>query len=96
MLDLRRARSTSLRTLPEDWRRMSSLWMPAFMVAAAASECGGVWEVGGDCDMGMGRVGVGSFAEERAWRGVDEGEGEGGSELRSGGMVEADGAGRGS
>ena len=39
MLDLRRARSTSLRMLPEEGRR-SSFWMPAFIAAVAASECG--------------------------------------------------------
>jgi hypothetical protein len=42
MLDRRRARSTSLRMLPEEGRRVSSLWMPAFMAAVAASECGEV------------------------------------------------------
>jgi hypothetical protein len=42
MLDRRRARSTSLRILPEEGRRVSSLWMPAFMAAVAASECGEV------------------------------------------------------
>jgi hypothetical protein len=39
MLDRRRARSTSLRMLPEEGRR-SSFWMPAFIAAVAASECG--------------------------------------------------------
>ena len=84
MLDLRLARSTSLRMLPEDWRRRSSLCIPAFMVAAAASECGGVCEAGGECCAMV-------FGEMRgfAWRGVDEGEGhEGGSELRSGGIFD--------
>ena len=40
MLDRRRARSTSLRMLPEEGRRCSSFWMPAFIAAVAASECG--------------------------------------------------------
>lgn len=64
MLDRRRARSTSLRMLPEEVRRWSSFWMPAFIAAVAARECGevaivrdaeGDWlreaplEAGGDC-----------------------------------------------
>ena len=40
MLDRRRARSTSLRILPEEGRRVSSLCMPAFMAAVAAREWG--------------------------------------------------------
>jgi hypothetical protein len=83
MLDLRRARSTSRRMLPEDWRRRSSFWMPAFMVAAAARECGGVCE--GDCDMVRLSWSAGAA---RAWRGLAAGDGdEGGSEFRSGGMA---------
>ena len=39
MLDRRRARSTSLRMLPEEGRR-SSFWIPAFITAVAANECG--------------------------------------------------------
>jgi hypothetical protein len=42
MLDRRRARSTSLRILPDEVRRVSSLCMPAFMAAVAASEWGDV------------------------------------------------------
>lgn len=84
MLDLRRARSTSLRMLPEDWRLRSSFWMPAFMVAAAARECGGVCE--GECDMVV-RLWW-SVGETRDWRGMPTGEGdEGGSEFRSGGIA---------
>jgi hypothetical protein len=40
MLDRRRARSTSRRMLPDEERRVSSFWIPAFMAAVAASECG--------------------------------------------------------
>ncbi len=67
--------------LLEEVLRRSSLCIPAFMVAVAASECGGVCEAGGDCDM-VGKV------SDCAWRGVEEGEGEGGREFRSGGIVE--------
>lgn len=37
-LERRRARSTSRRMLPDESLRESSLWMPAFMAAVAASE----------------------------------------------------------
>jgi hypothetical protein len=40
ILDRRRARSTSRRMLPDEERRVSSFWIPAFMAAVAASECG--------------------------------------------------------
>jgi hypothetical protein len=76
MLDLRRARSTSLLMEPAEGRR-SSCWMPAFMAAAAASEGGRVWETGGDC-VRMGEVAVGVVAAGGL---------EGGRLLRSGGMV---------
>ena len=71
MLDRRRARSTSLRMLPEEGRRWSSLCMPAFIAAVAANECGeaamvrdaeGDWlrevpfEAEGDCSGEGGRV----------------------------------------
>ncbi|KAF1964342.1 hypothetical protein BU23DRAFT_604863 [Bimuria novae-zelandiae CBS 107.79] len=64
--------------------------MPAFMVAAAARECGGVCEGDWDwdCDCDMVRVCC-SRGATRVWWGVAEGEGEdGGSEFRSGGMAE--------
>lgn len=85
MLDLRRARSTSLRMLAEDARRESSFCMPAFIAAAAASECGGVCEAGGDWEIFR----EGSFAVGmREWRrGEAEGDGDGGSEFKSGGMA---------
>jgi hypothetical protein len=51
--------------------------MPAFMAAAAASECGGVCETGGDC-VRVGEVAVGGVAADGL---------EGGRLLRSGGMV---------
>ena len=80
MLDLRRARSTSLRMEPIDGRR-SSFWMPAFMAAAAASECGAVCETGGDCArVGEAAVGVGVVAVDGL---------EGGRLLRSGGILMA-------
>ena len=67
--------------------------MPAFMVAAAVRECewGGVWgsgEADGECDCDMMRDGsvVEGRCEVARWRG-DEGDGEGGSELRSGDMA---------
>jgi hypothetical protein len=78
MLDLRRARSTSLRMEPADGRR-SSFWIPAFMAAAAASECGAVCETGGDCAR-VGEVAVGVVAVDGL---------EGGRLLRSGGMLMA-------
>jgi hypothetical protein len=76
MLDLRRARSTSLRMEPTDGRR-SSFCIPAFMAAAAASECGAVCGTGGDCAR-VGEVAVGVVAAEGL---------EGGRLLRSGGML---------
>jgi hypothetical protein len=48
MLDRRRARSTSLRILPDEVRRVSSLCMPAFMAAVAAREADMVREAEGD------------------------------------------------
>jgi hypothetical protein len=50
MLDRRRARSTSLRMLPEEVRRVSSLCMPAFIAAVAASECGEVADIVREAD----------------------------------------------
>lgn len=81
MLERRRARSTSLRIELDDGRRCSSLCIPAFKAAVAARECGGVWEAGG--------VREDSVLVEamRDWRGAEvDGEGDGGSEFRSGGM----------
>jgi hypothetical protein len=83
MLDRRRARSTSLRMEPEDVRRKSSLWIPAFMAAAAASECGGVCEVG-DGDMLRAGSAELELMMRAGWDDEAEGEGEGGSELISG------------
>lgn len=48
MLERRRARSTSRRMLPDEERRVSSFWMPAFMAAVAASECGEERDAEGD------------------------------------------------
>lgn len=61
--------------------------MPAFMAAAAASECGGVCEAVGDAET----VREASFELVEAMRGcgVADGDGDGGSELRSGGMSRA-------
>ncbi len=71
--------SLALRREPDEARLESSVWMPAFMAAAAASECGGV------CDVPGLREGSGAFAEAmRGCEGEAEGEGEGGSEFRSG------------
>jgi hypothetical protein len=85
MLERRRARSTSRLMEPPDGRRDSSLWMPALSAAAAASECGGVCEVAGDSDRA--REGVVEAILE--WRSGDaEGDGDGGRELRSGGIVD--------
>lgn len=86
MLERRRARSTSRRIEPLDPRRDSSFWMPALRAAAAASECGGVWETVGDCDM-VREGSVGVCDAILVCRGEAEGEGEGGSELRSGGIA---------
>lgn len=89
MLDRRLARSTSLRIEPEPLlaRRDSSCCMPAFIAAAAASECGGVWEPGGG--EACVRVGSGLAGAMRDCSGEAEaeGDGEGGKEFRSGGMV---------
>lgn len=71
MLERRRARSTSRRILPDEGRRVSSLCMPAFMAAVAASECG-------EADM---------REAEGEWLRVVPSEGEPFSELRSGAMV---------
>lgn len=73
-LERRRARSTSRRMLPADGRRESSCWMPAFMAAVAASECG---------EAAMARVAEGEWVREVPLAAC----GEGGRVLRSGGMV---------
>lgn len=59
---------------PTEGRRDSSFCIPAFMAAAAASECGGVCEAGGDAEIGMVAGAEGGLE---------------GSEFRSGGMVSA-------
>jgi hypothetical protein len=56
--------------------------MPALRAAAAARECGGVWAAGGE-----GLAGLKDDVEAmRLCMGVVEGDGDGGRELRSGGM----------
>lgn len=94
MLDRRRARSTSLRMLPEDGRRWSSLWMPAFIAAVAASECG---------EAAMVRDAEGDWLREvlMLWlapgcglEAEGEGRGEGGSVFKSG-AIEGGGVNRG-
>jgi hypothetical protein len=79
MLDRRRARSTSRRILPDEERR-SSLCMPAFMAAVAASECG-------EEEVAMLREAEGDWFREVPLDAAGEARGEGGSELISGGMV---------
>lgn len=80
MLERRRARSTSLRMLPEEGRRVSSFWMPAFMAAVAASEleCG---------DVAMLREADGDWLREVSWEAEGDCRGEGGSVFRSGAMA---------
>jgi hypothetical protein len=79
MLERRRARSTSRRMLPDEERRVSSFWMPAFMAAVAASECG---------EAAMVREAEGDWLREVLLVGIEgEASGEGGSELMSGGMA---------
>jgi hypothetical protein len=90
MLERRRARSTSRLMEPLDVRRDSSFWMPAFMAAAAASECGGVCDTGGDCDTAR------EGSPDVDWVillciGEADGDGEGGNEFRSGGIALAGG-----
>jgi len=87
MLDRRRARSTPPRTeLLPDRLRDSSFWMPALRAAAAARECGGVWVRGGEGLEGLRSCSVMADVM-RVGIGVLDGDGEGGSELMSGGMV---------
>ena len=87
MLDRRRARSTSLRMeLPEDLRD-SSFWIPAFSVAAAARERGGEWEGDGD---GLRRASMVEVVRGmRICCGEPDGDLEGGSEFKSGGIIGA-------
>lgn len=77
MLDRRRARSTSRRMLPDEGRRVSSFWMPAFMAAVAASECG---------DEAIVRDADGDWLRDVPLEG--DWSGEGGKLLMSGGMSE--------
>jgi hypothetical protein len=74
MLERRRARSTSRCMLPEEGLRVSSLWIPAFMAAVAASEWG---------EEVMLRDAEGEWLREVPAGG--DARGEGGSVLRSGG-----------
>jgi hypothetical protein len=81
MLERRRARSTSRRILPDEGRRVSSCWIPAFMAAVAASECG-------EDAAAMVREAEGDWLREVLLVGIEgEASGEGGSELMSGGMA---------
>lgn len=75
MLDRRRARSASLRMLPEDGRRWSSFWMPAFIAAVAASECG---------EAAMVRDAEGDWLREAPLEAGGDWRGEGGSVFKSG------------
>lgn len=77
MLDRRRARSTSLRMLPEEVRRWSSFWMPAFMAAVAASECG---------EAAMVRDADGDWLREVPLEAEGDWRGEAGSVFKSGGI----------
>ena len=74
-LDRRRARSTSRRMLPDEGRRVSSFWIPAFIAAVAASECG---------DEAMVREADGDWLRDVPLDG--DWSGEGGRLLMSGGM----------
>jgi hypothetical protein len=80
MLDRRRARSTSRRILPEDDRRVSSFWMPAFIAAVAASEWG---------EEAMLREAEGDWLREVPLEAEGDWMGDGGSVLRSGAMAQA-------
>jgi hypothetical protein len=80
MLERRRARSTSRRILPDEGRRVSSCWIPAFMAAVAASECG-------EDAAAMVREAEGDWLREMSWGGEGDASGEGGSELISGGIA---------
>lgn len=77
MLDRRRARSTSRRMLPEEGRRWSSFWMPAFIAAVAASECG---------EAAMLRDAEGDWLREVPFEAEGDCSGEGGSVFKSGAM----------
>lgn len=78
-LDRRRWRSTSRRMLPEEGRRESSFWMPAFMAAVAASEWGEVADMVREAD--------GDCVREAPLEVEGEAWGDGGSVFRSGGMA---------
>jgi hypothetical protein len=65
--------------LPDDERRVSSFWMPAFKAAVAASECG-------DEEVIV-REAEGDWLREVPLVGEGDASGEGGSELISGGMA---------
>jgi hypothetical protein len=80
MLDRRRARSTSRRMLPDEGRRVSSFWMPAFMAAVAANDCG-------KDAAAIVREAAGDWLRDVSLGGEGEASGDGGSELMSGGIA---------
>jgi hypothetical protein len=80
MLERRRARSTSRRILPDEERRVSSFWMPAFMAAVAASECG-------EDAMPEAREAEGDWLRDVPLEAVGDWRGDEGSVLRSGAMA---------
>lgn len=84
MLDRRRALSASLRMLPEEVRRWSSFWMPAFIAAVAASECG---------EAAMLRDAEGDWFREVPLEADGDCSGEGGRVFKSGGAIEGSGVG---
>jgi hypothetical protein len=68
--------------LPDDGRRVSSFWMPAFMAAVAASECGEDEDA-----VAMVREAEGDWLRDVSLGGEGEASGDGGSELMSGGIA---------
>jgi hypothetical protein len=68
--------------LPDEGRRWSSLWMPAFMAAVAASECG---------EAAILRDAEGDWLREVPLEADGDCSGEGGSVFKSGGAMERGG-----
>jgi hypothetical protein len=66
--------------LPDEDRRVSSFWMPAFMAAVAASECG-------EDAAAMLREADGDWLRDESLGGDGDASGDGGSELMSGGIA---------